>query len=263
MTPDEIREQLRAAQAASGLTVHEWAAKSGVNRATIFRALDPNYQHVTSNKTLQKLLEAAGGDGAFQSPSPSSIRAARELKGWSQAALAEMVGTSQQTIDRLERGETGFSRYREPALKALGLGLGADGGDGEETASWPPGNSDAIRSIYHGVRGETRYPLKHWDDLTKAEMEMFFATYEVLRDRQRRIRGPGVKGFSYMLSPATLKAALDVEGRSQAALARFLGVEQSAVNRMVNGKREIKARELHAIQRYLAGTPGTMGHEDE
>lgn len=249
MTPDEIRQQLQAAQAASGLTVAEWADKSGVNKATIFRALSPGYQHTTSNKTLHRLLAAANNDGPQQTSS-SPIREARELKGWSQAALAEMVGTSQQTIDRLERGETDFSRYREPVLKILGLHGDDEGGE----AFWPSDDVERVRFIYHGVRGETRYPLKHWDDMSPAERGTFAAIYEVLKNRQRRVRGPSGKSVSYLLSPDELKAELDRPGRSQAALAREMGLDTSAINRIVNGKREVKAREVIAIKDYLERT---------
>lgn len=39
------------------------------------------------------------------------IRQARERRGWSQALLAEKVGTTQQTIDKIERGIVTFSRF--------------------------------------------------------------------------------------------------------------------------------------------------------
>ena len=51
-----------------------------------------------------------------------------------------------------------------------------------------------------------------------------------------------------------LKGELEKPGRSQAALARFMRLEQAIVNRMANGKREIKAREADQIHAYLAGT---------
>lgn len=49
------------------------------------------------------------------------IRLAREQKRWSQAALAEKSGTKQQIIDRIERGETKFSRAIPAIHAALGL----------------------------------------------------------------------------------------------------------------------------------------------
>lgn len=44
----------------------------------------------------------------------ATIRELREAVGLSQAALAEAVGTSQQTVDRIERGEVSHSRYTSP-----------------------------------------------------------------------------------------------------------------------------------------------------
>lgn len=48
-----------------------------------------------------------------------SIRAAREARGWSQAKLADAVGTTQQTIDRIEKGQTDYSRYLDRIFDAL------------------------------------------------------------------------------------------------------------------------------------------------
>lgn len=61
-----------------------------------------------------------------------------------------------------------------------------------------------------------------------------------------------------------LRNELDKPGRSQSALARFLGVEHaSIVNRMVSGARQIKATEADKIRAYLDGTsrePVTLSH---
>src|SRR5256885_17116302 len=49
------------------------------------------------------------------------IRRARSLKGWSQADLAEQVGTSFEVVSRWERGVTVPSPYyRERLCKVLG-----------------------------------------------------------------------------------------------------------------------------------------------
>lgn len=58
------------------------------------------------------------------------------------------------------------------------------------------------------------------------------------------------------LTPEALKEALDMPGRSQSALARFMKIEASAVNRMCQGTREIKVREAQQIASYLSGDPG-------
>lgn len=52
------------------------------------------------------------------------IRTAREARGWSQAELGEKVGTSQQTIDKLERGIVSHSRYLRQILSILQLSEG-------------------------------------------------------------------------------------------------------------------------------------------
>ncbi|CAK7257727.1 MULTISPECIES: helix-turn-helix transcriptional regulator [unclassified Shinella] len=50
------------------------------------------------------------------------IRAAREANGWSQAFLAEKAGTSQQTVDRIERSVV----LRSKSVLALKAILGID-----------------------------------------------------------------------------------------------------------------------------------------
>lgn len=59
-----------------------------------------------------------------------------------------------------------------------------------------------------------------------------------------------------ILRSGFLKEALAKPGRSQTALAKKLGVHPSAVNKIVSGRREVKARELDLIRDYLAETGG-------
>lgn len=51
-----------------------------------------------------------------------------------------------------------------------------------------------------------------------------------------------------------LKAELQKPGRSQSALARHLGVVPEIVNRIVHGRRQVKAHEADEIRAYLAST---------
>lgn len=66
------------------------------------------------------------------------------------------------------------------------------------------------------------------------------------------------------MSPDWLKIELAKPGRSQSALARFMGVVPEIVNRIVNGKRQIKAHEADQIRGYLnateKGAPATFSH---
>lgn len=56
------------------------------------------------------------------------------------------------------------------------------------------------------------------------------------------------------ITASTLREALAQPGRSQSELARLLGIDASAVNRMANGRRQIKASELRTIYDYLSNT---------
>lgn len=58
------------------------------------------------------------------------------------------------------------------------------------------------------------------------------------------------------IEPAWLKAELTKPGRSQSALARFLGLAPEQVNRICSGARGIKADEADKIRAYLTGTGG-------
>lgn len=52
-------------------------------------------------------------------PHAHAIIQGRRRLGWSQARLAKIVGTSQQTIDRIERGITKWSRMTPLILAAI------------------------------------------------------------------------------------------------------------------------------------------------
>jgi hypothetical protein len=74
-TAEKIRLWLEQAMATSGLSANELAQKSKVNRATIFRALKPGYEFVTSSRTVAKLAEAMGvpgpeGSAELYNPAP-------------------------------------------------------------------------------------------------------------------------------------------------------------------------------------------------
>lgn len=77
----------------------------------------------------------------------------------------------------------------------------------------------------------------------------------------RTVRFPHVPPMDGRLSidPEWLRAQLDMPGRSQSALARFMKFSSAAiVNRMCTGKRDISAREADQIRAYLAATGGGL-----
>lgn len=57
-----IRDWLRATLEREGLTVEQWAAKAGVHKATIHRAMKDDYEFVTSSRTLNRLAQAVGAE---------------------------------------------------------------------------------------------------------------------------------------------------------------------------------------------------------
>lgn len=57
-----------------------------------------------------------------------------------------------------------------------------------------------------------------------------------------------------MIEREWLKEELKKPGRSQAGLGRHMGLHATNVNRLVNGTREIKQRDVTSIQQYLDAT---------
>ena len=53
------------------------------------------------------------------------------------------------------------------------------------------------------------------------------------------------------MDPEDVKKALSRTGKTQHGLAKALGVDDAAITRMLQGRREIKARELPTIRNYL------------
>lgn len=66
-------------------------------------------------------METSGLLGRLTERNARMIRTRREELGWSQAKLAEAAGTSQQTVDRIERGKVHHSRAFDDIWIALGL----------------------------------------------------------------------------------------------------------------------------------------------
>jgi transcriptional regulator with XRE-family HTH domain len=120
VAPMAVRgEELRAALAINGRSQTELARRLGVHVSAINKICS-GVRDVSASEAeaitayLAETEQANVGD----------IRLARESLGWSQARLAELVGTTQQTVDRIEKGETTFSRYVEPIRRCLAEAVG-------------------------------------------------------------------------------------------------------------------------------------------
>ncbi|GEM_PF-5042560 len=80
------------------------------------------------------------------------IRLLRERCGLSQAQLAEAIGTSQQTIDRIERGVVLSSRSSGPALDCLRSILAKREGPGiAPTSGTAAPTSDVVIHAQHEI----------------------------------------------------------------------------------------------------------------
>src|SRR5437879_1846873 len=64
--PANIRKWLEAAMRETGLSVAQLANLSGVHKATIFRALNEDYEFVPSSRTLDRLTTALVDAGVDQ-----------------------------------------------------------------------------------------------------------------------------------------------------------------------------------------------------
>jgi hypothetical protein len=60
VTPNRIRRWLNDVLASKQWSAREWAIRAGVSPTTVTRALAPDYEFVTSSRTLTKLADAAG-----------------------------------------------------------------------------------------------------------------------------------------------------------------------------------------------------------
>lgn len=77
----QIATWIRAVMREKGLRPTEWSLRAGMSRATVTRALDPKYPHVTTTTTLINLARAAGvpppldmGAGSYGIPAAPILR---------------------------------------------------------------------------------------------------------------------------------------------------------------------------------------------
>jgi len=174
-----------------------------------------------------------------------ALRSRRIARGWSQAKVAEMLGTTQQTVDRIERGVTTHSRVLDP-MRNLLVGLPPVSPQSAET-----------QTAFNLINlGDGRAYL-HFEDVVPYEVarEVVLKLLELpaVRGVANDMGAPEIEA-SLILDPDWLKSELEKPGRSQSDLARHLGLDSSAVNRLVNGSRELKAREAEQVKAYLAET---------
>lgn len=82
---------------------------------------------------------ARAGKSSAQAGFASEVKRARQERGWSQQALADKIGVTQSTIDRIERGGV-RTRFAPEIAAVLGIGIPV-----EVQADTPPNSS--IKSL--------------------------------------------------------------------------------------------------------------------
>lgn len=87
---------------------------------------DDRSQKVTVSMRVLEILSGASQHDVVRAAAPNSyspreLKVARSIKGWTQAELAARAGTSQQTVDRLERGLVRHSAALSSIAAALGI----------------------------------------------------------------------------------------------------------------------------------------------
>lgn len=97
-----IREWMTRTLKEKGMTVDEWAARSGVARSTIFRAMKADYKFVTSSRTLDKLARAAGVTPPVLARIDDGDQAA--LAGYIEGANAQLKPQYLQVRYRVQAG---------------------------------------------------------------------------------------------------------------------------------------------------------------
>lgn len=133
----EVHERLQAARKAAGYESATaaaealgWAVSTYLGHENGSRGLgvDVARQYAAAfDVQPERLLFGDASEGDAQdgtiarSDRGKAIRDAREALGWSQARLARSVDTTQQTIDKLEKGQVTWSRHLAPIEAALGL----------------------------------------------------------------------------------------------------------------------------------------------
>jgi transcriptional regulator with XRE-family HTH domain len=125
---------------------------------------------------MERLLKARGDE----------IRQARTALGWSQAELAEKADTTQQTVDRIERGVTEKSKAA-PKLRAI-LGLPPIIGDVQSTAASAASHKPDIHSEDYGrSQEENGRSFRDYEKIQKVAQGTHLPIYALSEEDKSRL----------------------------------------------------------------------------
>lgn len=137
------------------------------------------------------------------------LRLARIARGLTQAQLAERIGTTQQTVDRIERGLVSFSRHVPAMRKELT-------GNSEE-------KPDDLRAYVLAVADGERMPTeRQWS--------------QMIALAQGGEPAPAVLPGNGGVSPEKIAAALEKDGRSARAVSAECRMSPDWLRTLLDGR---------------------------
>jgi transcriptional regulator with XRE-family HTH domain len=119
----EVGARIAAVRKAKGLTQEQFSEMLGCHWITVSKL--ENSKMDVSVEWLLRISDALKVDASEllgETMDGNGIRSTRERLGWSQDRLAQIAGTTQQTVDRIESGQTEHSRAKANVVAALRRG---------------------------------------------------------------------------------------------------------------------------------------------
>lgn len=130
---ERIRQWMRQVMREKALTSAAWARMAKINRSTINRAINPDYQYITSTVTLSKLARAAN----VAPPSLDPPQLGREVA--TQLPIRHEVGAGWRAVDDVGQRAYGFAPVlADPAYSGFPQWLERVVGDSMDL-EYPPG----------------------------------------------------------------------------------------------------------------------------
>lgn len=197
------------------------------------------------------------------------LKSAREKVYPTAAQAARALGLNPVTVRAHENGQNGFQfSHADKYARAYSVSLGwliSGEGDGGHTVTpgpkvYPAANlmvSAAPVTMTSLGNGKARLEMNMVVPMGVALKVLGLVHGEpqlTAAERLARDMDIAPTEAARVLDPDWLRAELKKPGRSQSGLARAMGLAQSAVNHLVNGGRELKAREIEQVRAYLAET---------
>lgn len=215
MTHDQIRGWLRSGLQDTGLTIAELSRRSGVNKATIYRAMKDGYEFVPSTRTMEKLNAAIMG--AIRDQSISTISRSFGPVGATVESIYDIRAGIPETDD--------WPSYQSPFLysQEIAEDLQFAGRISDHSANKIFNPGDFVHGVF--AKALDTVPLKPGDFVVVArrpvgEKRMEFRIDQVIRlhDRGAHLEAPTTLPSLHRELDVKIGEPVDVDGNSYAVL---------------------------------------------